>query len=145
MSTGRTAHARARQQRLRTTDSPVRQSPRSDVPDAKGGVRQVVLRSLDLDSDPQTMFVQEVRYKDDPPVPGDLEAVGPDIQAYPFTGWTYEMYNAQNLMRRHADAADPEVFGTNVHTSLLFPDKTLLILPKIIAGMGATAPNAETT
>lgn len=140
----RTAQARARQQRLHSADAPVRQPPRSDVPDV-AGLKTVVLRSLDLDSDPQTMTVQELRYKAHPPVPGELEAVGPDLQAYPFEGWTYEHYNAVNLMRRHEDASDPEVFGTNVHACLLFPNKTLLILPKIIAGMGATSPDAETT
>lgn len=109
-----------------------------------GGI-PVVVRSLDLDSDPQTMTVQMIQYTDSPPIPGNLEAVGSDITAYPFPGWSYEMYNVAGLLRRHADAADPEVFGTNVLVCLLLPDSTLLIPLKLIANMGATDPNTETT
>ena len=55
------------------------------------------------------------------------------------------MYNIPNALRRHADAAEPEVFGTNAFIFLLLGGGMLLPPLKLIANMTATDRNAETS
>lgn len=120
---------RARAERIHSPASKPHQPPPSEFRNG-GGMFPVVIRSTQAELlAGATIRVQRVRYASSPPVDGEVEAVGPVLDAYSFWG-----------MKRHLYAnfawgtADPSGFNTVIFMAAFDRGNLVLVMPLKAAG-----------